>query len=126
MSPRDYFALMKRLIVLTAAVLVACTTQTRNIAPEPFPVSTFEPYGCDKLAEISHNLKVRSEDLREWLQKSRSLSARQQKQDYARLRGQYFAVQEAQIVKDWPARVETAQPAAPGVYAIRYDDSESS
>src|SRR5438128_5233639 len=112
---------MKRLILLAGFALAACTTQTKNIAPEPFPVSTFEPYGCDKLAEISHNLKIRSEDLKDWLQKSRSLSAKPMKEDYARVRGQYFAVQQAQIEKDCPAGVELAQPAPTGVYAIRVE-----
>src|SRR5882672_3354880 len=108
---------MRRIVLLSAVALVGCATHTKDIAPEPFPVSTFEPYGCDKLAEISHNLKVRSEDLRDWLQKSRSLSAKPMKEDYARVRGQYFAVQQAQIEKDCPAGVELAQPETPGVYA---------
>ena len=87
-SRRDYFRVMKKFIAFSALALAACATKTQNIEPQPFPVATFEPYGCDKLAEISHNLKVRSEDLKDWLQKSRNLSAKPMKEDYARLRGQ--------------------------------------
>src|SRR3954467_3572950 len=117
---------MRHIVLLSAVALIGCTTQTKNIAPEPFPAATFAPYGCDKLAEISHNLKVRSEDLKVSLEKNRALSARQPKQDYARLRGQYFAVQQAQIEKDCPSGVEAAQPAPTGIYAIRVEDSPSS
>jgi hypothetical protein len=125
---------VKQLIALTASVSIAlmgCATASKDIAPNYVSPMQYQSYDCDQLAAETQRIQVRVNQLAGRLDEAAANDkvitgvgvvlfwpalfalggTKQQEAEYARLRGEYEAVQQAAVLKKCPGAVPPAQQA---------------
>jgi hypothetical protein len=126
---------MKKLVIYTLAACVAlggCATASKDIAAAYVSPMQFQSYDCDQLASESQRIQSRVVQLGGRLDTAASNDkaiagvgivlfwpalfalggTKQQEADYARLRGEYDAVQQAAILRKCPGIVGSATTTA--------------
>jgi hypothetical protein len=121
-------------VLAVLAVLVGCSTASQNITAEYTSPVQYQSYDCDQLAQESSRILVRVKQLGVRLDHAASNDkaigvvgavlfwpalfalggTKQQEAEYARLKGEYDAVSQAQILKKCGASRPTAT-SKPGV-----------
>lgn len=116
-------------ILSVAIVLAGCATASKDIAANYVSPMQYQSYDCDQLASEAQRIQVRVNQLGGRLDEAASNDktitgvgiilfwpalfalggTKQQEAEYARLKGEYDAVQQAAVVKKCPGAVAPAQ-----------------
>jgi hypothetical protein len=125
---------MKKAIAVSVSVSIAlmgCATSSKDIAANYVSPMQYQSYDCEQLASETQRIKVRVNQLGGRLDEAASNDkaitgiglilfwpvlfalggTKQQEAEYARLKGEDDAVQQAVIVKKCPGAVAPTQPA---------------
>jgi hypothetical protein len=126
--------MMKKPIAAVLSVTIAlagCATASKDIAANYVSPMQFQSYDCDQLASETQRIQVRVNQLGGRLDEAASNDkaimgvgmilfwpalfalggTKQQEAEYARLKGEYDAVQQAAVAKKCPGAVAPAQAA---------------
>jgi hypothetical protein len=126
---------MKKVIAVSVSVslaLMGCATASKNIAASYVSPMQYQSYDCEQLASETQRIHVRVNQLGGRLDEAASNDkvitgvglilfwpalfalggTKQQEADYARLKGEYDAVQQTAVVKKCPSAVSPTQPTA--------------
>jgi hypothetical protein len=119
------------LVVLSAAIaLMGCATSSKDIAPAYVSPMHYQAYDCDQIIGEAERLQLRVNQsggrLDEAASNDKAITAvgvilfwpalfalggtKQQETEYARLRGEYEALQQAAVRKKCPGAVPLAAP----------------
>jgi hypothetical protein len=126
---------MKKTIAASVSVSIAlmgCATASKDIAANYVSPMQYQSYDCEQLASEAQRIQVRVNQLGGRLDEAASNDkaitgvgpilfwpalfalggTKQQEAEYARLKGEYDAVQQAAVVKKCPGAVAPTQPTA--------------
>ena len=126
---------MKKAIALSVSVSIAlmgCATASKDIAANYVSPIQYQSYDCDQLSGEVQRIQVRVNQLGGRLDEASSNDkaimgvgmilfwpalfalggTKQQEAEYARLKGEYDALQQAAVVKKCPGAVAPVQPAS--------------
>jgi len=121
-------------IALSASVaLLGCATSSKNITATYVSPMQYQSYDCDQIAAEAQRIQIRVSQLGSLLDEAASNDkaitgvgvilfwpalfalggTKQQEAEYARMKGEYDALQQAAVLKKCPGAITPAQPAPP-------------